>query len=294
MSLVSEGAGQALVPVIKSVSELGRSYDAWLCDIWGVIHNGRIAFMDACRACAEFRAQGGTVILITNAPRPHGSVRAQLDSYDVPRASYDAIVTSGDVTTSLIKAYGGRRLYHLGPERDLAVYDGLDVSLAGLDDADGVVCTGLFDDITETPDDYQDILARAHRRGLAMICANPDLVVERGRDLVYCAGSLALAYEALGGRVDYAGKPYKPVYDLAFSLIAKARGGVLPAPNRIMVIGDGVKTDMAGAQTMGLDALFIRSGIHFSQDLELDGDALSDLFAHTDFRPVAAMTALEW
>lgn len=282
------------IAIIDSAWELAGRYDLWLCDVWGVIHNGREAFGDAVSACAAFRATGGTVILLTNAPRPSESVRGQLDALGVDRAGYDAIVSSGDVTRHLIEALGGRPAFHLGPERDVPIFAELAVNLTGAESAEVVINTGLYDDTTETPDDYRDLLAGFRARDLDMICANPDIRVERGSELVYCAGALAKAYQAIGGNVAYAGKPYLPIYDLAMERAGALRGEPL-ARGRALAIGDGLATDILGAANAGIDALFVRSGVHVAGERALDSGILGELFADTTHRlPVAAIDTLVW
>lgn len=291
---MSESA--SAIPVIESVAELATNCDAWLCDIWGVIHNGVSPFPGAVEACRRFRETGGTVVLISNSPRPRGAVMEQLQSIGVPREAWDAVVTSGDVTRRLIERNEAERVFHLGPERDEPIFDGLDVTLRSEAEADVVVCSGLYDDARETPGDYAKVLARLKERGLPMICANPDRMVERGDRLIYCAGALAAEYERLGGRVIYAGKPYPPIYELALQRIAKARGEAV-APGRILCIGDGVQTDMAGAEAAGLKALFVASGLHMTRTRDgetLDERELALLFAGESARPVAAQKRLSW
>lgn len=284
------------VPVVESVSRLAEAYDAWFCDVWGVVHNGVAAFPPAVRACERFRAAGGTVVLITNAPRPSTAVLRQLDGLHVPRAAYDCVVTSGDVTRSLLTDPPDRRVFHLGPERDLTIFDGLDVALVTASEASVVLCSGLYDDETETPDDYADHLSELRRRRLPMICANPDLMVERGDRLVYCAGALAAAYATLGGEVVYTGKPHTAIYELALKRASEARG-VEVSRERVLAIGDGLKTDMAGAAAAGLDALFVASGLHLegaSRLQTLHPQQVEDLFPGDGFRPVAAQVRLAW
>ncbi len=210
-------------PFTTHFSTLAPAYDVVLCDVWGVVHNSVVAFSDACTALARFRRQGGTVVLITNAPRPAEVVMALLDGLDVPRAAYDAIVSSGDVTRAVIAARAGESAFHVGPARDVPIFDGL-APLAPLASADYVVCSGLFDDTTETPQDYIALIAAMRERGLTMVCANPDIVVERGDKLVYCAGAIADLYAAAGGNVVYAGKPYRPIYEQALSVARAVRG----------------------------------------------------------------------
>lgn len=285
------------IPIIRSVSELADRYDAWFCDVWGVIHNGREPHPAAVAACERFRERSGRVLFITNAPRPAASVIAQLDRLGVSRSAYDAVVTSGDVTRALIARYSGRPVFHLGPERDLPLLDGLDVHLSSADEAEAIVNTGLFDDILEGPEDYREMLAGFAARGLPMICANPDLVVERGTEIAYCAGSLAELYAGLGGEVSYAGKPHAPIYEVCCerlaALGAPAAAGTV-GRERILAIGDGLRTDMAGALAFGIDALFIPSGIHVPHGRALAGDVLTELFEGFAMRPVAAIDGLSW
>ncbi len=279
------------IPLLQSIAPLAAETTGWLVDIWGVIHNGVRPFAAACDACERFRQQGGLVILLSNSPRPRDSVAAQLDGIGVPRASWDVIVSSGDVARTLIGAYAGRAIVHLGPERDLGLFSGIDVERAGADRAEAIVCTGLFDDERETPDDYAETLAACAARKLPMICANPDVAVERGGHLVYCAGALARAYERLGGAVQYAGKPYLPIYELAFATLETLRRGSAERA-RLLAIGDGINTDIAGAAAVNVRSVFVPSGVHVKR--ELDATALDALFPPGVPRPVAAMPRLVW
>lgn len=280
------------IPILTSIAGLAPARDVWLTDVWGVIHNGVEPFTAACEACTRFRLSGGTVILLSNAPRPAPSVAAQLDRIGVPRFAWDAILTSGDAARTLVGAYAGKRVFPLGPERDLPLYEGLDVTLVeAAAEADAVSCTGLYDDEVETPDDYAALLSELAERQVPMICANPDLTVERGTKIVYCAGALAAAYAACGGSVVYAGKPYLPIYDMAFGMIERLREKPV-ARARVLAIGDGIRTDIAGAAAAGVDSVFIASGVHVTDGLT--GEALSQLFPDPALRPLAAMTALAW
>lgn len=283
------------IPVLDSMASLARRYDVWLADIWGVMHNGLHPFPQAVEACRVFREGGGLVILISNAPRPRETVAEQLLAVGVPDDCYDGIATSGDVTRTLIAGYAGRTVYHIGPPRDLPIFDGLGVTLGKPEDAAVVVCSGLWDDETETPADYADQLARLRALALPMICANPDLTVERGDRLLYCAGAIAQAYGELGGEVIYAGKPYKPIYELALALVMAKRGAAIPR-HRIIAIGDGIRTDMAGAAAQNIDSVFVASAVHVNggRVAEFDAALLGDLFAHCKARPVAAMRHLSW
>lgn len=287
---------QQKIPVLSSIATLAGGYDAWLGDIWGVLHNGERPSPGAVDSCRRFREARGIVVLISNSPRPCGMVEAQLAHIGVPANCYDAIVTSGDTTRNVVAQRPGERVFHLGPERDKPLIEGLDVKLDDVEGAEYVLCSGLYDDMRETPDDYAELLARIRSRDLPMICANPDLMVEKGDRLIYCAGALAAAYEKLGGKVIYTGKPHKPIYDMALACIAEIKGAAVERAN-ILCIGDGVKTDMAGAAAAGMDALFIASALHFdgaSNDAPLDADTLNALFSESVIKPVAAQKRLMW
>jgi len=281
----------APIEIIPSIAPLAAATAAWLVDIWGVMHDGVRPFLPACEACRQFRESGGLVMLVSNSPRPRDGVAAQLDRIGVPRSSYDGIVSSGDLARSLVEDYAGRRIFHIGPERDLGVFTGIAVERVGADLADVVVCTGLYNDERETPDDYAETLAACVARELPMICANPDLTVERGGRLIYCAGALAQAYERLGGRVTYAGKPYLPIYELVFATLEGLRRGSSDRGG-MLAIGDGIRTDLAGAAAVGVRSVFIASGVHMTG--ALDAAALEELFPPGAARPIAAMTRLVW
>jgi len=286
----------ALPPLLSKFSEIAPDYDAVLCDVWGVIHNGIAAFAPACDALMRMRARGGVVVLVTNAPRPSEQVARQLERLHVPREVFDAIVSSGDVTRSVIAERRGQSLYHLGPERDRSIFTGLNLHFAPLESADYVVCTGLEDDEVEGPEDYRARLEAMLARELFMVCGNPDVVVERGPALVYCAGAIADLYATMGGEVLYAGKPYRPIYDLALAKAAKAAGHKL-ASNRVLAVGDSVRTDFKGARTVGVDFLFVTSGIH-AEELggreRPDTAALTATFTAAGGVPKAVMRELRW
>lgn len=278
------------------LSELASAFDIVLCDVWGVIHNGVEAWPTACDALATFRQGGGTVILITNAPRPSESVQAQLDRLHVPRSAYDGIVSSGDVTRETIAAHPGARLWHLGPDRDKPIFDGLTVTFASLEEANYIVCTGLFDDTTEIPEDYRGRLEVARKRDLMMVCANPDLAVERGSQLVYCAGALGELYREIGGDVIFAGKPHLPIYEDAAQLAATIRGAPTDR-SRILAIGDSLRTDLEGAGRFGIDFLFVTGGLHAAELGDRnnpDANALKRLLGRSDHAPRAITHQLAW
>lgn len=284
-------AASSAIPILTSIADLAPARDLWLTDVWGVIHNGVEPFVPACEACTKFRLGGGIVILVSNAPRPSEAVVGQLDRIGVPRFAWDSIITSGDAARALVATFAGKRVYHLGPERDLSLYDGLGVILSEPGDADAVSCTGLFDDEIETPDDYADVLSDLAARKVPMICANPDLTVQRGDKIIYCAGALAVEYAAKGGEVFYAGKPYLPIYDLAFARAAEIKGHAIEK-NRTLCIGDGIRTDIEGARAAGLDSVFIGSGVHVTEPLS--ALTLAELFPSSDLQPIAAMPSLAW
>ena len=277
-------------------SALAGGYDVVLSDVWGVIHNGVESFPAACDALARFRASGGRVALITNAPRPGEVVVRLLDRLKVPRDSFDAIVSSGDVTRTVMAARPDKAVFHIGPERDLPIFDGLGLTFVPFEQADYVVCTGLTDDEVETPESYRELLTEIQARRLFMLCGNPDLVVERGEKLVYCAGALADLYAALGGEVLYAGKPHRPIYDLALTRIAGLRGAPVPL-ERVLAIGDSVRTDLKGAADLGVDCLFVTAGIHADElgdRHDPNATALARIFNDAGLAPKAVTRRLVW
>src|SRR5579883_1815507 len=271
---------------------LGAPYSvAWLCDVWGVLHDGIQAFEPAVQACLTFRKKGGAVVLISNSPRPSPGVRGHLRALGVPDDCFDALVTSGDVTRDLMEGYRGKPIFHLGPPQDKAFFEGLAVQFSSPPEAAVIVCTGLFDDERESPEDYRPMLAKFAARRIPMICANPDLVVERGRKLLPCAGALAALYEGMGQTVIQAGKPFRPIYELALGRLTTP---VRPA--ELLAIGDGVDTDIKGAFALGIDAIYVASRVHIhdrERDSVLDSAAVDRIFAERP-RPLAAMLQLKW
>ncbi len=267
---------------------LAADYDVLFCDIWGVIHDGARAFPAACEALSRWRATVGPVILISNSPRPWDGVAEQLDELGAPREAWTAIVTSGDASRVLLAQRAPGPAWRIGPERDDPLYAGLGLEFAGVETARFIACTGPDDDEVETPEDYRAALTTAAGRGLTMICANPDIMVQRGPRLIYCAGALAALYETLGGAVLTAGKPHPPIYAMARDAAGAALGR--PAdPRRTLVIGDGLATDIAGANRQGLAALFIASGIH-AREL-IDHAGALDLAAANRLLADKALTA---
>ncbi|HTW34112.1 MAG TPA: TIGR01459 family HAD-type hydrolase [Rhizomicrobium sp.] len=282
-------------PVILSgLHQIARDYDALVCDVWGVLHNGSRAYAPAVDALKRFRTDFGPVVLLSNAPRPVDALEEQFRKFGVPGDCYDAIVTSGVAARADLarRTEGGRlAIYHLGPERDRGVFEGLPIDCVEPEKARVVLCTGLFNDDTETPDDYHELLDVLRRRGLAMLCANPDIVVQRGGQLVYCAGAIARAYEKIGGSVVYYGKPYTPIYK---PVLDAARAAARRDIVRPLAVGDGLETDIRGADNAGMDSLFIADGIHGEEIGDVTESSLARLFGRAKLSARAAMRALVW
>lgn len=247
---------------IAGLNEVIEGYDVVLSDVWGVVHNGVEVFQQSCAALKGAREAGATVVLITNSPRPAPGVIEQMKALGVPDGTYDRIVTSGDVTRHLI-AEGPRKVFLLGPERDMPLFDGLDVDVVSAAEADAIVCTGFFDDEKEVPEDYTDMLTTFAKRDVPFICANPDLIVERGHRMIPCAGAVAAYYEQLGGKSRIAGKPHTPIYVAALQAAREERGDFDRA--KVLAIGDGMPTDVRGALAQGLDLLYVAAGIHVAE-----------------------------
>jgi HAD superfamily hydrolase (TIGR01459 family) len=245
---------------LAGLSEVASSFRAVLCDVWGVVHNGLVPALPAVDALRGFRRSGGVVMLITNAPRPRWSVIEQFREIGVAEDCLDDLISSGDVARAVLGERAGARIFHLGPARDLAIYDGLPVTLSELGGAELVSCTGLFDDETESAEDYDPMLLEMASRGLAMVCSNPDLFVERGDRLVPCAGALAARFRQHGGNAVVVGKPYAPIYQEALARIAALAGESI-ARSQVLAIGDGAATDIVGANQAGLPCLFVSSGL---------------------------------
>lgn len=270
-----------MTEILRALADLSGRYDAVFCDLWGCLHNGKAPFPAAVAALQGFRQNGGRVVLLTNAPRPKSSVIRQLDAMGTPRDCWDIVVTSGDAAQmGMLSGAVGRKVHHIGATKDEAFFTDFADDLAAyaktqapiervaLKHAEGVVCTGLADDLTETPDDYRAALLLAKTMGLPMLCANPDIVVDMGERRLYCAGALAQAYEAMGGTALYFGKPHPPIYDLARRRLGEVCG--LSDP-QILCIGDGIGTDIQGGMAEGLDTLFITGGLEadrFGADVE--------------------------
>lgn len=281
---------------MQSLSDIAGNYDAVLSDVWGVLHNGMVSHPTACEALVKYRAGGGRVVLITNAPRPSPAIIEMLDDLKVPREAFDAIVSSGDVTRTMLEDYRGRAIHYVGPpEENDSLFEGMDVTLGPAETADAVVVTDLDDD-DDTPDMYNDRVTQWLKRNLPLIAANPDRVVEHGDRLIYCGGALADLYEARGGRILMAGKPYRPIYKRALDLAEKAAGRPVDKA-RVLAIGDSVRTDAIGAANAGLDLLFITGSIH-AEELDAFGKpdpaAIRALVAPSGANLAGFMPRLAW
>ena len=282
---------------LPHLGAVAGDYDILLCDVWGVIHNGRESWPGPCEALTRFNARGGHVVLISNSPRPASDVVAQLDGLGVPRTAWKAFVTSGDATRAELAKRAPGPAWIVGPERDAPLYAGLGLERAASpEDAAFISVTGPVDDNVETPEDYRERLAEGVSRDLELICANPDRVVQRGDKLIYCGGALAQRYEQLGGQVIMAGKPHAPIYDLCLGEAQVLLGKHLDR-SRVLCIGDAVATDAKGANDQGLDVLFVASGIHGAETIGpggLDAGAVERLLAKDGARATYAIADLAW
>ncbi|MGX9355350.1 TIGR01459 family HAD-type hydrolase [Roseobacteraceae bacterium S113] len=273
-----------MTQIITHFSEIHDRYDAAFVDLWGCVHNGVKAFPDAVAALQAFRAKGGKVVLVTNAPRPRDSVAAQIKGLGVPDDAWDTIATSGDSARSaMYRGVVGSKVWFMGEDRDTTFFDPLqivdnpvEITRVSLDDAEGIVCCGPFDPMAD-PADLRPELLLAKQKGLKLLCANPDIVVDRGESREWCAGAVAKLYTEMGGESLYFGKPHPPIYDLARRRLTQL-GGVIPDAS-IVCIGDGIITDVAGAMGEDLDCLFISGGLAAAETktrTQPNPDALND------------------
>ncbi len=284
--------------IIGSLAEIATDYDVLFCDLWGCVHNGITAYPAAIAALQEFRRGGGQVCLMTNAPRPAAQVEASFGRLGIPRDAWDVIVTSGDAAQDAMFAGAvGRKVWHLGPAKDDSFFDvppewndAPPIERVPLEEAEGIVCTGPFDEDTETPEDYRARLLLARVEGMKLLCANPDIVVDLGERRIYCAGAIAEFYTDLGGDSLYFGKPHPPIYDLARRKLNLKDGA------RVLCVGDGINTDIAGAVGEGLDSIFITGGLaaeHMGDDVEApDPVRLDDWLRQRMVDPTFAMGRL--
>ena len=252
--------------IITALSEISASYDALFVDLWGRVHNGVAALPEAVAALQAYRRDGGKVILVTNSPRPRAGVQKQLVHFGVPDDAWDSIATSGDSARSaMYRGVVGRKVWHLGPPTDSRFFeppaivgDPIEITRVPLSEAEGIACTGPFDAQAD-PEVLRPQLLLAREAGLKLLCANPDIVVDRGEIREWCAGAVARLYTEMGGTSLYFGKPHPPIYDLARARLAALGGPV--SDDRILAIGDGILTDIAGALGEDIDSLFISGGL---------------------------------
>lgn len=280
------------IPIITNIRSYAARYDAMLCDAWGVIHDGVGVFPGVAETMIRFRAERGPIVILTNAPRPSAVIPAQLDRIGLPREAYDSVVTSGDATRKEIEARSPAPAFRIGPTKDDPLFEGLNLKFSSLDEAEYIICTGLEDERREKPDDYRPLLQSAAARKLTMVCANPDIVVNWGGRLIWCAGALAQIYEELGGHVVFGGKPHAPIYRLAGAAIEKACGKTVPQ-TRILVVGDGAATDIAGANREGIDAIYVAGarGVHAG---DADAESIAKRLDAAGAHAIAAMESLIW
>ena len=284
-------------PILTFAADLLLRYDVLLCDLWGVVHDGRTAYPGANDALPRFRGQGGTVIMVSNAPMTGPAVAELLADKGVRRDTYDAIVASGDIALRHIKDCGYTSVFGIGQRvRDASFFDAVPRLTDDISAADAVACTGLVDDRNETAEDYLPVLKRGLALKLPFVCVNPDLAVHVGHDLLPCAGAIATLYESRGGQVFWGGKPHPVAYATALAMAAELRGGPV-AKARVLGIGDAIRTDVKAAAIAGVDSLFIAGGLHRDELIMgegIDTERLGSLLAADGARPVAVMRNLVW
>jgi len=255
-----------MTQIVNSFSEISARYEAAFVDLWGCVHDGVRALPEAVAALQAYRAQGGVVILVTNSPRPRAGVERQLDHFGVPRDAWDAIATSGDsARAAMFRGVVGHKVWFIGEARDSRFFEPInivenpvEIAQVPLEEAEGIVCTGPFDPLAD-PAVLRPQFLYAKTKGLKFLCANPDIVVDRGEVREWCAGALARLYTEMGGESLYFGKPHPPIYDLARRRLAKLRPGI--PDQAIIAIGDGIHTDVQGAMGEDIDSLFITGGL---------------------------------
>lgn len=276
---------------LTGLSQIAHGYDALLCDAWGVIHNGQALFPGVAEALTKFRESRGPVIIITNAPRLNDVIPAQLDRLGLPREAYDAVVTSGDATRAAVAARQDMAFYRLGPDKDDTLFSALPVEFVPLKKSEIILCTGPIDDQKDTPEDYRDMLTKAAALNLPMICANPDKVVKFGDRLIYCAGALGDLYEELGGEVILCGKPHAPIYDQCRAVLAEQG---FQEDARLLAIGDGLQTDILGANNQDIDVAYVADGIFAEESRDVTGRLdMAKLNALLEIHGVHAKYALD-
>ena len=282
--------------VLPGLRAWADRYDAILCDVWGVLHDGVNVHPDAADALQRFRAGGGRVLLLSNAPRPGHLVIEQLEGMGVPRDAYDDALSSGDVARAWLMDRPNLPIGLITAAMHEPTLEGIPLQIVGPEAAEYLLVTAMEDDETESPEDYREILSRYREADVPLVCANPDYVVERGGRLIYCAGALADMYRDMGGEVIDTGKPSSLIYDTALQRLRDLRGEQI-ALDRLLAIGDAVRTDAKGAADLGCDLLFMAQGIHADdvlRDGEIDQGAAATLFSKAGVQPRAIQTKLRW
>lgn len=283
-----------MTQIVQNLAEISDRYDVLLCDLWGCVHNGREPFASAVSALQDYRARGGTVVLLTNAPRSRSEVEKQLDKIGVARDAWDVIVTSGDsARAAMFRGAAGSKVYFMGYDRDLTVFDPLkvvedpiEITRVDLEDAEGIICCGPADPYAD-PSTYRPELLYAKQKNLPLLCFNPDIVVDFGDRRQWCAGALAQIYTEMGGQSLYFGKPHPPIYDLARRRLAAMGRDVMDT--RVLCVGDGIITDVAGAMGEDLDVLYITGGLAAEETKTVeqpDPDALKAYLETENYDPL--------
>ncbi|MEM6638005.1 MAG: TIGR01459 family HAD-type hydrolase [Pseudomonadota bacterium] len=291
-----------MTETVARFSEISSLYRAAFVDLWGCLHNGVRALPPAVAALQQFRSKGGIVILVTNSPRPRAGVERQLERFGVPRDCWDAIATSGDsARAAMFIGAVGERVWHIGEKHDGGFFEPLkiirdakDITRVPLAEAEGIVCTGPFDPLADPSVNRADFLF-AKNKGLKLLCANPDIVVDRGHVREWCAGALAELYSEMGGESLYFGKPHPPIYDLSRLRLDAIEPGI--GSDEIIAIGDGIHTDVKGALGEGLHSLFITGGLAAEETGTADGKdpdakALRTFLARQKIAPSYAISQL--
>ena len=287
--------------IIPALGEISAQYDALFVDLWGCVHDGVTAYPEAIAALQAYRKSGGIVILVTNSPKPREGVAAQLGQFGVPVDAYDSIASSGDSARSaMFRGMVGEKVYFMGEwTRDSGFFDPIEIindpaqiTRVPLQEAEGIVCCGPFDPMADPAVNRADFLY-AKQKGMKLLCANPDIVVDRGEVREWCAGALAALYTEMGGESLYFGKPHPPIYDLARRRLNALANKV--DSSRILAIGDGIHTDIQGAQGEDIDSLFITGGLAASETKtkdQPDADALEAFVTKQMITPTYAIGRL--
>ena len=235
---------------LEHLSQIYSSYDTFVIDLWGVMHNGILLNDKAIEAADNLLKNSKKIVFLSNAPRPSEKVREFLKKLKMEKKYLENIVTSGEAAMHAInQSRFGKLFYHLGPSRDESIFYKIKDNKTKLENSDFILCTGLLDEHEDDLNFYKSFLKNSISKKL--ICTNPDLTVHRGQQEEYCAGSIAQVFESLGGKVVYFGKPYKEIYSLCFN-----------NKEKVLAIGDNLRTDIKGANNLNIDSIFISNGVH--------------------------------